>query len=258
MVSVAVEIYAMIDTTMIGIFCDDSTVGCYSNAMKLTRMVTTTAAAIGAVLFPRLSIVYNENNKKQFNVLINTGTKIMLMFAIPAAIGLILLKDDIVLILFGESFKGAIPILSILSLMIPVVVCNTLLGGQVLVTLGRESKYMISVVSASIVNTTLNFFLIPRYGAPSAAVASLISECIVLFFYCFFTNDYVHLEFGMKYFFSMLLPLTVYVLVSMFVISQLQLGRITSLIINIIACMVLYFGGGIIMGNDAMLFAVKR
>ena len=161
-VSVAVEIYAMIDTTMLGIFCDDSTVGCYSNSMKLIRTVTTTAAAIGAVLFPRLSMIYKEKDYSRFNELVNAGLKIMLVFAIPASVGMILLCDDIILALFGNTFMAASPILKILALMIPIVVCNTLMGGQVLVTTGQETKYMISVTVASIVNIILNGIFIPR------------------------------------------------------------------------------------------------
>ena len=67
-VSIAVEIYAMIDTTMLGIFTTNTEVGCYSNAMKLIRMVSTTAAAIGAVLFPRLSVVFKNKDKEYFSI----------------------------------------------------------------------------------------------------------------------------------------------------------------------------------------------
>lgn len=258
MVSIAVEIYAMIDTTMIGVFCDDSTVGCYSNAMKLTRMVTTTAAAIGAVLFPRLSLVYQNNDQNHYNELINTGIKIMLMFAIPASVGLILLRENVILILFGASFGEAIPILSILAIMIPVVVCNTLLGGQVLVTLGRESKYMKSVVLASVVNVVLNSFFIPRFGASSAAVASLISESIVLICYCYYSRDYVKLNISTGYIISIIIPISIYALISYFVFRPLITNRMINLIINIIVCLVIYFGGGLLLKNEAMLFSTKK
>lgn len=258
MVSIAVEIYAMIDTTMIGIFCDDSVVGCYSNAMKLARMVIATAAAIGAVLFPRLSLVFKNNDRVQFNTLVNTGIKIMLIFAIPASVGLILLREDIVIVLFGESFVGAIPILGILSTMIPVVVCNTLLGGQVLVTLGRETKYMMSVVLASVVNILLNSIFIPRYGAPSAAVASLISESMVLMCYFLFSKDCIHLNIDLRFILSIIVPITIYVLVSIFIINQFSMSRVLRLAVNIVTCGVIYFGGGILFKNDAMIFALAK
>ena len=257
-VSVAVEIYVMIDTTMLGIFTNDSVVGCYSNAMKLIRMISTMAAAIGAVLFPRLSIVFKNNNKEHYQELVNTGLKIMLMIAIPAMIGLIVCSKDIILLLFGKSFIDAIPILKILALMTPIIVCNTLMGGQVLVTTNQENKYVITVVIASIVNVTLNALLIPKYGAPSAAIASLISECIDLTLYTYFARKYVKIKLSIKYILSMLIPLTLYIIVSRFIISSIHISTFYSLSINIITCIIIYFGIGYLMQNEAIIFTINK
>ena len=257
-VSVAVEIYAMIDTTMLGVFCDDSTVGCYSNSMKLVRMVTTTAAAIGAVLFPRLSSVYSNCEYDEFNKLVNAGIRIMLMISIPACVGMILLRNDIIILFFGESFLAANPILLVLSAMIPVVVCNTLMGGQVLVTTGQETKYMISVVSASIVNVILNSLFIPRFGAPSAAVASLISESLVLFLYICFSKEQVQLKISFNYIYSILVPVAIYIIVHFIFLKPLQLGAFWNIVINVVSCCVLYFGGGLILKNEAMEFVLNK
>ena len=257
-VSIAVEIYAMIDTTMLGFYCDDSTVGCYTNAMKLTRMVTTTAAAIGAVLFPRLSKVFRDEDNNAFNELVSKGIKIMLMLALPAAVGLILIRENVVYVLFGQSFEKAIPILSILGLMIPIVVCNTLMGGQVLVTTGQETKYMLSVTTASIVNVILNSLFIPRFGAPSAAIASLISESIVLLLYIYFSKGYVKLTISYKFVFSMIIPLVIYSMVSFFILRNLITGRILNIIVNVVVCLVIYFGLGIAQKNEAMIFSYQK
>lgn len=256
--SIAVEIYVMIDTTMLGLFCDNTTVGCYSNAMKLTRTVNTMAAAIGAVLLPRLSSIFQKNDKKQFNDLVNSGIQIMLMVAIPASVGMILLSEEIIYVFFGMSFTDAIPILRILALMVPVVVCNTLLGGQVLVTTNMESKYVISVTLASIVNVCLNALFIPRYGAPSAAVASLISEIIDLVLYLWFTREYIRLKFSIRYVTSMGIPLIIFIIISKFGISKIEMNYIVFLIINVMTCLIVYFGVGLILKNDAMVLVFQK
>ena len=258
MVSIAVEIYAMIDTTMLGIYCSDSVVGCYSNAMKLTRMVNTTAAAIGAVLFPRLSVIYSNKNKEEFSILVNKGIKIMLMIAFPAAIGMILCSESIVLVFFGETFLEAVPILRILALMVPVVVCNTLMGGQVLVTTNQESKYVLTVVIASIINVILNALFIPRFGALSAAIASLLSEVIDLVFYSHFAKKYVKLTFSKRYVISIFIPLILYMIISIFVINPLISQITIKLILNIIICVFVYFGIGYILRNETMVFCFGK
>lgn len=257
-VSIAVEIYAMIDTTMLGIFCNDSTVGCYSNSMKLTRMVTTTAAAIGAVLFPRLSMVFTQKNYNKFNELVNSGIKIMLVMAIPASIGMMILREDIIMVFFGESFMEAVPILRILSVMIPIVVCNTMMGGQVLVTTGQETKYMISVTIASILNILMNGYFIPKFGATSAAVASFVSELLVLILYIYFSREQVRISFSLQYLYSILIPLGIYIAFHYLILDPLKLEPVPNIIINILLCAIVYFAGGIFLKNESMLLAIQK
>lgn len=258
LVSVAVEIYSMIDTTMLGVYCTDEVVGCYSNAMKLTRLVNTTAAAMGAVLFPRLSVIFSQNNKEQFNNLVNRGISIMLMIAFPSTVGLILCSKYIVLALFGESFYGAIDILKILALMIPVVVCNTIMGGQVLVTTNTVNRYVQTVMIASVTNVVLNALMIPRFGAVSAAVASLISELLDLVLYCWFARKYVKVHLKLRYFMSIFIPLVLYSVLSVGVIENLPLNIVTKLILNIVICGVLYFGLGYTLKNEAICFTYQK
>lgn len=257
-VSIAVELYAMIDTTMLGIFCNDEIVGCYSNAMKLTRMVNTIAASIGSVLFPRLSVIFTQQNIEKFNTLVNKGIKIMLVIAIPASVGLILLSEDIILVLFGTSFLPAVPILRILSLMVPVVVCNTLMGGQVLVTTNQENKYVFTVIIASTVNITLNTLFIPKYGPTSAAIASLVSEIIDLILYCWFAKKYVQIKITWKYIFSLFTPLLIYILIFIKYISKMSLNSTSNIVVNIILCIIIYFGLGYLMKNESIVFIIKK
>ena len=256
--SIAVELFVMVDTTMLGLYCDDSSVGCYSNAMKLVRTVNTSIAAIGAVLLPRLSTVYEEKNFKEFNKLVNSGLKIMLLFAFPAALGLVVLSKECVLLLFGDSFINAISILKVLALMIPFVVCNTILGAQVLITANREKKYMLSVMVSALVNIVLNALLIPKYGAPSAAIASLISEVIVLVFYVYFSKDIIKVEFEWHFVLSISISLGLYYLVSKFVISQFSLKAFSNFVVNIVACCVIYFGVGYVLKNQAIHFCYGK
>lgn len=257
-VSIAVEIYVMIDTTMLGIFCNDEIVGCYSNAIKLTRMVNSIAAALGAVLMPRLSKIYQDKDLGKYNELVNSGVKVMLIIAIPAAVGLIVLSSPIVYLFFGESFAQAIPLLRILALMIPVVVCNTILGGQVLVTVNRENKYIVCVSAAAVINVVLNGLFIPRFGATSAAVASLISEMVALGMYLWVSKDIIRVRISRHFWYSLFIPLGVYVLLSQLLIARMHLGNFLSVCINVLVCFVVYFGLGIAMKNEVMMLGIAK
>ena len=209
-------------------------------------------------MFPRLSVVFKNKDKEYFSNLVNTGLKIMLMITIPAMVGLIVCSEDIILLLFGSSFKDAIPMLQLLSLMTPVIVCNTLLGGQVLVTTNQENKYVLTVVTASIVNVILNSLFIPKYGAPSAAIASLISECIDLILYLYFSKKYVKIKLSLSFIFSMIVPLILYIFISKIIISKICVNILVSLCTNIVVCVLIYFGIGYLMKNEAIIFSINK
>lgn len=57
---IAVELYSMIDITMLTYMTDSVSVGYYTNASKIIKTFSGTITAIGAVLLPRLSIYYAE------------------------------------------------------------------------------------------------------------------------------------------------------------------------------------------------------
>ena len=256
--SLAIEVYMMIDTLMLGIFHDDTVVGCYSNAMKLTRMVNTLCSAIGAVLLPRLSVTFAKQDKKQFNGLVNTALKVMLLLAIPAAVGMVVLSDEIVALLFGSTFGQSVPVLRVLALMVPVVVFNTMLGMQVLVTANMESKYILSVAIGAVVNIVSNAIFIPRFGGVAAAWTSLVSEVVVFTAYLLFTRKIVKIRIGIWYWVSVVVPLGLYVLAYYLGLSKIPCGNVLTVIINVAVCCALYFGLGLLMRNEAVLLGADK
>ena len=93
--------------------------------------------------------------------------------------GIILLSDQIVEVLFGANFSPAASTIKILSLLI---ILMPLSGGvfcQLLLTSGKEKNYLLCVLSGTIVNVTLNSLLIPQFAQNGAAIASVIAEFTV-------------------------------------------------------------------------------
>jgi len=186
------------------------------------------------------------------------GLKVMLIIAVPAAIGIFIISKPCVYVLFGKSFENAVPILKVLSLMIPIVVCNTLLGAQVLVTTNLEKKYVEIVSISAIVNIFLNSIFIPRFGATSAAVASLISEIIVLILYINASKKIVNLTFNKRFLVSIIIPILIYAVIAIFIIGKLINNYLLNMIINIIVCCMLYFPIGLFLKNEAMIFVKNK
>ena len=177
--TVAIELYTMLDTTMLGILCKKSVVGYYSYAMKTSKIVITVLSAATTVLLPRLSHLYSEGEKSQFNTLGNKGILFLLISSLPLATILCLNSDQVVLFLYGSEYAPAISTLRILSMLIVPISFSTYLGIQILCSTGLENKMLRAVSIGAVLNIILNSILIPRFQQNGAAVASLISEITV-------------------------------------------------------------------------------
>ena len=127
-----------------------------------------------------------------------------------------------------------------------------------MVTTNQENKYVITVVIASIINVLLNANFIPKYGATSAAIASLISEIIDLVLYCWFARKYVRVTFSKRYIISIAIPLVIYGGISIFIFANMNVGLFMNLMINIISCIILYFGIGLLLKNESMVLAMEK
>ena len=179
------EIYVTLDMVMLGIFSTSAEVGYYSNSMKLMRILINVVTALGTVMLPRLSKLRNEQNQQAYNSIINKVINILLWITIPCTIGILLIPEQIVVVLFGDEFLPASGILAMLSfLIVPRAFSNMSL--QVLVCTKNDEKTSKVYFSGMLLNAFLNSIFIQFWGAYGAAIASVVSEayiCVVLLHY---------------------------------------------------------------------------
>ncbi len=197
--TIAIELYTLLDTTMLGILCTDEIVGYYTNSIRLVKIVVSLIAAIGGVLLPRLTY-YKENNMiNECNQLISKITQIMIFFAIPCGLGISVLSEQIVLIMFGESFVPSILTVRIATGLIYVLAFSNLFGTQVLLTFGQEKKLLICTCTGAISNIIMNSILIPLFQHNGATIASVISETIVTCMTVYFALKYVKVSISFSF-----------------------------------------------------------
>ncbi|WP_332464517.1 polysaccharide biosynthesis C-terminal domain-containing protein [Brochothrix thermosphacta] len=80
----------------------------------------------------------------------------------------------------GAGFTGAGSVLVLLTPVILFLAWGSIIGNQFLLPMNRMRGYSIAVCSGLFVNVIINVLLIPQYGAQGAAVATSISEGVVL------------------------------------------------------------------------------
>lgn len=177
--TVAIEIYTLMDTTMIGVLCANENVAFYTYASRIAKMAITVICAFGAVLLPRLSLYRSQGDLEGCSQTVNQVLGILLMLLIPCGIGMYMASDCLVLTLFGEDYLAASLTLKILSFLFYTLGLSNLFGTQILVTFEGEKQLLAATCAGAIFNLIANAFLIPAWQENGAAVASVISELIV-------------------------------------------------------------------------------
>lgn len=139
--TVAIELYTMLDTTMLGLLCDEKNVGYYTNAMKVVKIIITVITAIGGTLLPHLSQYHMEGDDESCGRIVSRVFEIMLFLFLPCCVGLMLTADDLMVVMFGESFAPAGETLRIAALLTLALGFSNLFGTQVLLTFGEEKSF---------------------------------------------------------------------------------------------------------------------
>lgn len=187
--SIAISIYTVLDTLMLGFIRGYEEVGYYTNAMHMSRVILTAVTSLSIVAVPRVSLYMNNKDYVNINLLMNKSFSAVSFLAIPIAIGLLCITPTFVPLFFGEKFMGAVVPLMILSLLIIVIGLNNLTGVQMLIGMGLDKLFFYSVLTGTITNFVMNCLFIPLWGAIGASVASVIAETLILLVTIYFVYN---------------------------------------------------------------------
>ncbi len=177
--SIAISIYTALDTTMLGFISGDEQVGFYTAATRINKIVVSVITAAVAVILPRLSYYLSQNDRSNFNELIEKALKIVILFSLPCAVGLCLVAKPVVLLFSGLQYEPAIVVMQVMNPIIIAISLSGFIGIQVFMPMGKERVTLLTVIVGAIVNFSLNMVLIPKYGALGAGIATVFAECIV-------------------------------------------------------------------------------
>lgn len=250
---IAIELYSLLDVTMLTHMTSPENVGYYANASKIVKCIAGTITAIGAVLMPRLSLYFSEKRYSEINIAVSKAMKTILLLTIPSCIGIILTAKKIVPIMFGEEFLPAVTTLCVLS---PLVVFMPLSGGvgaQILQTTNNEKLCLISVCSGAIMNFIFNALLIPTFQENGAAAASVITEAIVTLMMLMFSRKIVRLDIKWNFSISLMVAsITMFATVTVTDLIFENIPAFISLVLQVLVGIVAYFLVLVIMKNDIM------
>ena len=179
-IPLTIELYVVLDTTMLGFLQGDVAVGRYTAATKVARMVNSLIVSIGVVLAPRLSYYIGKSENLKVKELATKAYNYVSLLSVPAAVGIFMLSDEIIQLFSGTGFSAAGLTIRILSPIIIFIPLSMSINQYTLAPMGKEKRIILSTSAGAVTNILLNSILIPKYAENGAAVATVIAELVVL------------------------------------------------------------------------------
>lgn len=239
-VNLAIEIYSLIDITMLGFMSSKKNVAFYSYGMKIHNILLKIINTFTVVLVPKIAMYYKENNLEEYNRTITKTLKVIILIAIPTIIGIWFTSDYLLCSIYGNDYINSSYVLKILSLTLLISPIGYLLGSRVCLVTNNEDKMVIPVGCGAIINIILNYCLIKKYQEIGAALASVVSELAVMIIYILLSKKYFKLEniknSILKIIFAVII-ITVYLAFTV----KLKISELYITLIQIIGAIIIYF-----------------
>ncbi|MGG1676514.1 flippase [Neobacillus sp. NRS-1170] len=192
--SFSAMIYSVLDKTMLGIMSTTEQVGYYEQAYKIVYMISSLINISGVVMLPRTSSLIAEKKFEKLIHVLRNGVTLTIFIVLPITFGFLIISHDFVLWFLGDKFK---PSVTITMVMAPIIIFKSLgviFGSWYLVPMQKNKEYTLPIVIGAALNFALNILLIPRYGAVGAAIATTITEGLILSIQLWYLKDVLDLK----------------------------------------------------------------
>lgn len=176
-------IYLKVDQIMLGNMMGTAEVGVYSVAVKLSEVWYVIPALAATSLFPAIvrskelaPVIYQQRLQRAFTTMAWAGMAIAIVISLSAS--------WLINLLYGDVYQAAGHILAVHIWTCPIMFMGPILSKWLIV----EDLFVFSLTRhglGAVLNVVLNLFLIPAYGGLGAAVATLVSYSVAVYFACF-------------------------------------------------------------------------
>ena len=176
---VLVTIYAALPATLLGFMSTKASVSYYYASNRIIRMVISAFTAITTVMIPRVNLVHENKEGKEYLSLVNKGITVAITFGVPLAFFVFLMSAPLVLLLAGNQFTKSIFVTEVMS---PIILIVALAQVFVLLVLSvnRQDKAMVALaVCGMMVSLAINIVFIPINAEKATAFSQLSAEFIV-------------------------------------------------------------------------------
>lgn len=157
--------------------------GCYSYALTIMNLVVTVTQAFGTTALPNVTEAYTKGNKLYLKKSIETVMRVTFIFTIPAGLGLTVLAEPIMQVVYGSTDGVAIAadVLRIMGIAVVVFAAATPMCSM-LQAVGRVDMPLKLYTVGMIIKVISNYILcgIPQINVQGGVIGTLICYTFVI------------------------------------------------------------------------------
>lgn len=201
---VLTSMYTSFNTTYLGVVAGETEVGYYSVATKLYHVLISLFSAFTGVMLPRMSSILSEGRIDDFKNLLNKSVSVLFSFSIPIVIFSIIYAKEIVYIIAGANFDGAVLPMQICMPLMIIIGYEQIIIIQGLMAMDKNKAVFINSIFGAIIGIVLCILLMKPFKSVGASIVWFCSELVVLSSASVFIKKYIQIKFPFKKLFRMI------------------------------------------------------
>ena len=170
------SMYLTFNVMYLGLVSNNTEVGYYTTAFKLYSVILGFFTAFTNVMLPRMSSLLANGEKDRFQELVNRSFSVMSTCCIPLILCSMIMAPQIVYILSGPGYEGAILPMRIIMPAAFAVGVAQVLAIQVLMPMKKDKVLLIASIIGAVVSLLINLLVVPSVKSVGSAVVLLCSE----------------------------------------------------------------------------------
>ncbi len=175
-----VTVYFQVDILLLSILVNETEIGLYSVALRLTSAFMFLPVILTTAIFPAIARSYANVPEASLRVM-RRSFDLMLLLGVPIGMGLFAISDRAVILLFGEEFAPSGLIVAFMAISLIFTYLSTMFGRFVIAT-DRVNQWTLVIFVATVATIPMDIYLIPwcqrifGIGALAGAISYLITE----------------------------------------------------------------------------------